>query len=101
MDNELYHHYQDIRRPLLQGRVIPFLGAGVNLCGRPTEPDPADPEGRKTRLVPFAGKYLPSGHELTQHLVALSRYPDEEPIDLMRVSQYASVMIGPSYLKDE
>jgi hypothetical protein len=101
MIDKLFHHYRDICRPLLQGRVIPFLGSGVNLCDRPTEPDPADPEGKKTRLVPFAGKYLPSGKELTQHMVAECEYPADEPLDLMRVSQYASVMRSARYLKDE
>jgi hypothetical protein len=88
MDDDLYYHYQDIGRPLLQGRVIPFLGAGVNLCGREDQP-----------FVPF--QHLPSGQELTEHLVAKCRYPANEPLDLMRVSQYASVMMSPRFLKDE
>ncbi len=99
---ELFYHYQAIRKPLLQGRVIPFLGAGVNLVGRPTEPDPTDPEGKRTRLVPFAGKYLPNGDELTRHLVEKCRWPAEDKdVNLMRVSQYASVMMDERFLKDE
>lgn len=88
MDDELFFHYREICRPLLQGRVIPFLGAGVNLYDRGDEP-----------FIPC--RHLPSAHELTKHLVELCRYPADEPLDLMRVSQYASVMISPRFLKDE
>jgi hypothetical protein len=88
MDNKLYHHYQDICRPLLQGRVIPFLGAGVNLYGREGNP-----------FVLF--RDLPSGQELTQHLATECRYPAEEPLDLMRVSQYARVMMSTRFLNDK
>jgi hypothetical protein len=80
---------------MLEGRVVPFLGAGVNLCGRPR--DPADP----TKLVPWAGKYLPSGRELTEHLVNTYNYPKEEPLDLLRVSQFVAVMSGTGPLYKE
>ena len=35
MTPELADHLEQITRELKQGRVIPFLGAGVNLCGFP------------------------------------------------------------------
>jgi hypothetical protein len=94
-------HYPLVLRPMLEGKVVPFLGAGVNLCGRPTEPDPSDPEKKRTRLVPFAGKYLPSGWELTEHLVKNYRYPEGEPVDLLRVSQFVAVMSGTGPLYQE
>lgn len=28
-------HYNVVIKAIADGRVIPFLGAGVNLCGRP------------------------------------------------------------------
>jgi hypothetical protein len=28
-------HYRMIAHRILEGAVVPFLGAGVNLCGRP------------------------------------------------------------------
>jgi hypothetical protein len=87
MNDKLRHHYRDIRKPLLQGRVIPFLGAGVNLYGREDQ-----------TFVPF--QHLPSGKELTRHLVAECEYPADEPLDLMRVSQYASVMRSTRFLYD-
>jgi len=30
-------HYKTMMRLLTEGRVIPFLGAGANLCGRPLQ----------------------------------------------------------------
>jgi hypothetical protein len=37
MVDELVTHYQDVADELFEGNVIPFLGAGANLCGRPAE----------------------------------------------------------------
>ena len=38
-------HYDMVVKAIADGRVVPFLGAGVNLCGRPGEIDwgPARP----------------------------------------------------------
>src|SRR5271166_4724176 len=88
-------HYRMVLRPLLEGRVVPFLGAGVNLCGRPR--DPADP----SKLGPWAGSYLPSGWELTEHLVNAYNYPRDEPLDLSRVSQFVAVTSGTGPLYQE
>ena len=87
---ELIDHYRTVLDLLAEGRVVPFLGAGVNLCGRSR--DPVDPK----RLGPWKGEFLPSGPELTEHLCEKFRYPreqDERP-DLVRVSQYAVVTRG-------
>ena len=35
---QLEDHYRMVLRPMLERRVVPFLGAGVNLCGRPQDP---------------------------------------------------------------
>ena len=34
---ELQTHGRIVVDALLKGRVVPFLGAGVNLCGRPSD----------------------------------------------------------------
>jgi hypothetical protein len=46
-------HYTLVVKAIVDGRVVPFLGAGVNLCGRPPE------------VAWQHGQYLPSGGELS------------------------------------
>jgi hypothetical protein len=86
---QLEAHYQVVLRALVEGRVVPLLGAGVNRCGRPD----GTPWGR--------GRYLPDGAELAGYLANFSAYPDPNPADLVRVSQYFSVMLGAGPLYDE
>ena len=69
--------------------MIPLLGAGVNLCGRP--PNEA--------WLP--GDYLPTGGELARYLAERFDYPRDEALDLVRVSEYASVMSGSGPLYEE
>jgi hypothetical protein len=89
MSDNLDLHYGRIVQAITDGRVIPLLGAGVNLCGRPQEADWQQ------------GRYLPSGSELASYLAEKFGYPPEEVMDLVRVSQYASIMegSGPLYEK--
>lgn len=82
MHPELESHLSIVSDPLAEGLIIPFLGAGVNLCGRPRE------------AAWGKGKHLPSGWELTEHLARKFAYPDGEPKDLLRVTQYAWVTRG-------
>lgn len=88
---DLESHYTEVVEEIVAGRVTPFLGAGINLCGRP--PGVGWEHGR----------YLPSGLELAQELVSEFRYPlaPDEQVDLLRISQYASIAkgSGPLYLK--
>jgi hypothetical protein len=107
MLDPLDEHYTTVARYLAQGRVIPFLGAGVNLCGRP-------------QGVTWHGCYLPSGGELSAYLAENLGYPLSETTvncpscnseitlpeikeqqDLVRVSQYLTVRdgSGPLYLE--
>jgi hypothetical protein len=75
-------HYRMIADRVLNGAVVPFLGAGVNLCGRPDS-------------ATFAlGQYLPSGSELAAHLASQLDYPYTDRTDLLRVSQYVDVILG-------
>jgi len=86
---ELDSHYVILSKAIVDGRAIPFLGAGVNLCGRPAE------------AAWQRGQYLPSGGELAAHLARLYGYPPTDSLDLVRVCQYISIVSGPGSLYEE
>lgn len=90
MPDSLDEHYDRVVAALTEGRVVPFFGAGVNLCGRP--------EGVQWQR---GSQYLPSGGELAEHLATKFKYPWSDRSDLLRVSQYTAVMegLGPLYLE--
>ena len=67
---------------LAEGRMIPFLGAGANLCDRGDE------------VWERGGPFLPNGPELAGHLAERGRYPAREELDLLRVSQYVDAARG-------
>jgi hypothetical protein len=77
-------HYKTIVKAIFEGRVVPFLGAGVNLHGRP-----ADQEWEKGQTA-----YLPSSNELATHLAEHFGCPPDQRQDLVRVSQYVAVTVG-------
>jgi hypothetical protein len=81
-------HYYWVADRLLSGRVVPFLGAGANLCDRPA----------KTKWE--LGKYLPSGDELAEILAERIRYPISDDLDLLRVAQYVGAVLGEGALYD-
>jgi hypothetical protein len=83
----LEEHYGYVAEALQRGRVVPLLGAGVNLC----EP------GRSEWQL---GKNLPGGSELSQFIAQMCTYPGEDDADLLRVSQYAQVKRGEGPLYD-
>jgi hypothetical protein len=89
MNRELETHCRIVSRRLRAGDVIPFLGAGVNLCGRPQGVDWQ------------SGHYLPSGGELATYLADSYAYPPRERRDLLRVSQYVQAVTGGTVLYDE
>jgi hypothetical protein len=100
-------HYGTVMKAFCDSRVVPFFGAGVNLCDRPSSGHWQD------------NGYLPSGTELSEHLADNFNYqpsdsaPDRCPRcqeevhivgvrerrDLTRVSQYVSLDsgLGPLY----
>src|SRR4249919_2025564 len=82
-------HFRIVARKILAGAVVPFLGAGVNLCGRPES------------VSWQVGRYLPSGTELATYLASGNDYPGEDRTDLLRVSQYVDVMLGHGPLYEE
>jgi hypothetical protein len=77
-------HYRIVINALIKGRVVPFLGAGINLCGRP--------DGSEWKYD--NSDYLPSGHELAKYLARQHQYPSDDMLNLLRVSQYVAVMEG-------
>jgi len=92
-------HARVVINKFSEGRVVPFLGAGVNLCDRPK-----DFEWNSSDE-----KYLPSGAELARELARNFDYqeatkvcqgpPDQclrrlPELDLARISQYGDVTQG-------
>ncbi len=68
--------------------MIPFLGAGASLCGRP-------------ELASwYQSGYLPSAGELADHLADSYAYP-QEARELVRVSQYVELVAGDAALYEE
>lgn len=84
MIQSLDAHVKMVVKALIRGRVVPLLGAGVNLCARPED----------VVWNCYQSDYLPSGGELAQYLAEEFYFPDEEDQDLLRVSQYIAVMQG-------
>jgi hypothetical protein len=100
-------HYQTILRAIKDGRLVPFLGAGVNVFNRP--------EGAHWQR----GAYLPNGGELSLHLAEHFNYQAtttevcpvcktavnhailQERQDLVRISQYVALDVGSGPLYEE
>jgi hypothetical protein len=72
-----------LAKRMLAGAVVPFLGAGINVCGRPSSVSAWK-----------HGCYLPSGPELAGYLANEVDYPYPDRSDLLRVSQYMDVELG-------
>lgn len=86
--NPIETHFSGVITLLKQGKVIPVLGPGVNLCGRPAG----------VRWKP--GQYLPSPEELSAHLAESFEYPEDDHPGLPRVSQYATIVHRPGPFYD-
>jgi hypothetical protein len=85
-------HLDRIVERIRGGRVVPFVGGGANVVGRPLAQD----------WTP--GTVLPTGRELAHFLAASTRYPEPAPTDLLAVAQYVDATLGESvlysYLRD-
>jgi SIR2-like domain len=79
--------YTLIAQRLLKGKVVPVLGAGVNLSERPPH------------AVFKPGRFLPSGRELAA--VLARDYPMVKTHDLAQVAQYIAALAGQGPLYDE
>src|SRR4051812_18533178 len=74
--------YRVLLTNLAEGRVVPFLGAGVNLCSRPQD------SGY------IHGQNLPNGRELAGLLAHRFGYSGPNADDLLKVAQYVEVDQG-------
>jgi hypothetical protein len=84
---DLEPHYHFVSARIAAGKVIPFLGAGANLCGRPVGADW------------LRDRYLPNAGELAQYLAEDYPYLDlRDARDLSRVSQYVDLFGGDAVL---
>jgi len=90
-DDNIVRHCRRIIDAMAESRLVPFLGSGVNLCGRP--------QGQKWE--PRQNSFLPNGSELSTYLAKDFGYPSSDMNDLVRVSQYIAVMEGSGPLYDE
>jgi len=99
-------HARLVINKLLEGRVVPFLGAGVNLCDRPKD---FEWQGSEQR-------YLPSGWELARELARNFDYQEaakvckapadlclrpQPELDLARISQYGDLTQGTGELYEK
>jgi SIR2-like protein len=91
MVDALQAHYRTVVKEMFEGRVVPLLGAGVNLCGRP--------HGLEWEYG--QREFMPSGLELARFLADRFDFPTEDVRDLVRVSQFAYVMQGSGPLYEE
>jgi hypothetical protein len=83
---EYQTHCDQVARAILDGRVVPLLGAGANLCGR------------TATFAPGNG-VLPDGRELASHLTTHFGFR-EQPGDLVRTAQYVVAKLGEQPLYD-
>jgi len=72
-------HHELVADALRRGRVVPFLGAGVNLCDRP----------RGVAWQPEDKTFLPSGAELARYLAGKFFYPGRERCALAEIAELA------------
>jgi len=90
MPEDLKTHFTALIPGILGGRVVPFLGAGVNLLERPKD----------LKWMINCGS-LPGGRELFEFLAEKYRYPSTFDFDLARLTQYISLFAGERVLFDE
>jgi SIR2-like protein len=92
MPDSLESHCNRVAEAIADGKVIPLLGAGVNLSCR------------REDLKWKQGEFLPNGGELAEYLATSFGYPSEdkrERKDLLRVSQYIALKMGAAPLYEE
>jgi hypothetical protein len=81
-------HVLVVLNSIRAGRLVPFLGAGVNRCGRPS--------GAQWGV----GEYLPDGRELARKLAADFGFDQSGNDDLLRVAEFVAVTAGTGPLRD-
>lgn len=91
MSDLLVLHVERVLREMVAGRVVPFFGAGVNLCDRPEQMDWSVEQT----------DFLPSGGELSSYLADYFGYPTNDKHELAKVSEYVDLVSGSGPLYDE
>jgi hypothetical protein len=90
MVDPLNEHFTAVCKAITDGQIVFFLGAGASLCGRAGDFEPT--------------KNLPSGGELSRYLAAEFAYPypypQDEPPDLARITQYIETKLESGPLRD-
>jgi hypothetical protein len=81
-------HATIVLKSLQMGRLVAFLGAGVNRCGRPAD------------VTWKLGTFLPDGRELASELASAHGLDPHGGEDLMRVSEYVAITRGTGPLRD-
>jgi SIR2-like domain len=90
MTTSLNEYARIVAERMRRRRVVPFLGAGVNLADR------------ASGGIWQPGRDLPSGAELAKTFAGQFPYPAGEPTDdLMRVTQYVEASVGATAVYDE
>lgn len=92
-DSTLEPHFRAVVKVIAGGRVVPFLGAGVNFLNRSSEKS-WEPDQQ----------FLPSSHEFARYLAEKFSYPanwQSGSYEIARISQYISVAYGGGLLYDE
>jgi cellulose biosynthesis protein BcsQ len=84
-------HFRRVVQNIIDGRLVPFLGPGINLVSRhPT-----------LNWRPKESKFPPTSGELASFLAQSFEYPHKDEQDLARVAQFVSLMIGSAPLYEE
>jgi len=68
---ELDGHCKQVIQELTEGVVVPFLGAGVNLCGRPAS----------RKWTGGESSYLPDGRELARYLAGATQFRSQTQVE--------------------
>lgn len=97
MAKSLEPPYPYIRRELLAGRVIPFLGAGASFGSR----DPGKQPWRAAKTKHAKMAYLPTASELADWFAKNTNFPKDETRELAKVAQYYAAIIGRPQLQQE
>lgn len=84
-------HYEQVCNSLMRGRLVPLLGAGVNLAGRPPG----------AKWIASDASCLPSGSELATYLAYRHGFRQQGALDLLHVSEYIADRFGTNILYHE
>lgn len=95
MPNGLPPPYPVIHDQLMEGKVIPFLGAGVPLFSRNPSQTPWVQKQQGKDVV----SYLPSARELADYLAIRTSLPESERGELTKMAQYYEAVLGPEPLR--